>query len=153
MFRVMITIFFLSNSLFAESDKAVIYDLTTGNIDKFKQTILSGIAYNKGHYEGKLESLKVSVMIHGDAYKFFIKDLSSSPYAGDKKLQKLQGNLQKRLKSLASFYNVEFLICHSGVKHRKIKVTNLYPFVILTPNASIGLIDKQNEGFAYFPVR
>ena len=153
MLKVLLVLFILMSNLFADSSIKVVYDLTTGDISKFKQRILSGIASNKGHYQGKLETLKVAIVIHGDAYKFFIKDLTTSPYAKDKKLSAVQADLRKRLRSLADYYEVEFLMCHSGVKHYKIKESNLYSFVKLTPNASIGLIDKQNEGFAYIPTR
>ena len=153
MFKILFVLFSLMFTLFADSSYKVVYDLTTGDLSKFKQKVLSGIASNKGHYEGKLETLKVAVIVHGDAYKFFIKDLTISPYAKNKKLQAEQEDLAKRLRSLANYYEVEFLICHTGIKHRKIKESNLYSFIKLTPNASIGLIDKQNDGFAYIPAR
>jgi len=153
MLKVLFVLFMFMFSLFADNSRKVVYDLTTGDISKFKQKVLSGIANNKGHYEGKLESLKVAVVIHGDAYKFFIKDLTTSPYAKDKKVAAVQADFHKRLRNLANYYEVEFLMCHSGVKHYKIKESNLYSFVKLTPNASIGLIDKQNDGFAYIPAR
>ena len=54
---------------------------------------------------------------------------------------------------MSDMYNVEFLICKSGMKAHHINDEDVVDFVKIVPNASIGLIDKQNEGFAYVPVR
>ena len=43
-------------------------------------------------------------------------------------------------------------MCGVGVKTRKL-TGNIVPFVKVIPNSSIGLISKQNEGYAYLPVR
>lgn len=153
MLRILLVSSIFLFNLFAGSDKAAVYDLSTGDIAKFKQMILKGIASNKGYYEGKLETLKVAVVIHGDAYKFFVKDLSTSPYAKDKALAKVQEDIKRRIYSLANYYHVHFEVCGIGIKHRKIKPEDLYPFVKINENASIGLIDWQSKGYAYIPAR
>lgn len=151
--KIVISLFFLFFSLYAqEGVKKVVYDLTTGDIHVFEQKILSGIAAQKSYYEANLEELSASVVIHGDAYKFFINDLKDSPYKNDKKLLAKRQELQKRLRSLADIYQVEFLMCDSGRKKKHIEEKTLYPFVKIVPNAAIGLINKQNEGYAYLPV-
>jgi len=143
----------LTLSLFAGSEKAAVYDLSTGDIAKFKQMILKGIAKTKGYYEGKLETLNVAVVIHGNAYKFFVKDLSASPYTIDKALAKEQEDIKKRLFSLANYYHVHFEVCGVGIKHRKIKPENLYSFVKIAENTVTGLIDWQTKGYAYIPAK
>jgi len=143
----------LCGILFAEEGvKQVVFDLKTGDIASFEKKVLQGIAYHKSHYEGKLEKLDVAVVIHGDAYKFFVKDLKNSPYKNDKKLSLAQEQLGKRLATMASTYEVEFLMCEATMKTLKINQSNVYDFVKLTPNSTIGLIDKQNEHFAYIPI-
>lgn len=143
----------LCGILFAEEGvKQVVFDLKTGDIASFEKKVLQGIAYHKSHYEGKLEKLDVAVVIHGDAYKFFVKDLKNSPYKNDKKLSLAQEQLSKRLATMASTYEVEFLMCEATMKTLKIDQSNVYDFVKLTPNSTIGLIDKQNEHFAYIPI-
>lgn len=132
--------------------KKVVFDLTTGDSAVLKQKIFSGISFDKSYYEGKLEDLQVAVVIHGDAYKFFVKDLQKTPYAKDSALQQEQADISKRIQSLHSLYNVEFLICASGMKHKNIDPQNVPEYIKIIPNASIGLIDKQNEGYAYIPV-
>jgi len=87
--------------------------------------------------------LDVRVIVHGDGYKFFRNDMDSKEYKA----------LAKRLYSLSKNYNVSFEICEAGVKERKLTAKNFYPFVSMVPNSTIGLIDAQNEGFAYIPLR
>lgn len=135
-----------------EGIKKVVFDLTTGDIKVFEKKILSGIAHQKSYYEGKMEELQVAVVIHGDAYKFFVKDVNNSPFKDDKALTKESTQLATRLSSLVDTYNVEFLMCNAGMKSKKITKEDLYSFVQIVPNSTIGLIDKQNEGYAYIPI-
>ncbi len=132
--------------------KKVVFDLTTGDMHVFKQKVLSGISHQKSYYEGKLEELKVAVVIHGDAYKFFIKDLGNSPYKNDAALAKESEEIGQRLLTLAKNNDVEFLMCATGMENKKIDKTTLYNYVKIVPNATIGLIDKQSEGYVYIPI-
>lgn len=143
----------LCGVLFAEEGvKKVVFDLTSGKLEAIEKKVLSGIAFNKTHYENKFEKLDVAVVIHGDAYKFFIDDLAHSPYKNDAALRKAHDHLSKRLTAMASTYEVEFIMCEAGMKSHKIDKNTLYNFVKLTPSSTIGLIDKQNEHFSYVPI-
>lgn len=135
-----------------EGIKKVVFDLTTGDLKVFEKKVLSGIAHQKSYYEGKMEELQAAVVIHGDAYKFFVKDVSSSPFKDDKELQKESAQLATRISSLVETYDVEFLMCNAGMKSQNIKKENIFSFVKIVPNSTIGLIDKQNEGYAYIPI-
>lgn len=150
--KKLLLFFALVTSLFAEGELKVVIDLTTGNIHTFEQKILSGIVAHKTYFEGKLEALDVSVVIHGDAYKFFVKDPAHSPFKKDLVLQKKHEELAKRIASLSEAYEVEFLMCKSGMLKRKLSKKEIFDFVTTIPNAAIGLIRKQNEGYAYLPV-
>lgn len=143
----------LTASLLAEDGvKKAVFDLKTGSIETFEKKVLQGIAFHKTHYEGNLEKLDTAVVIHGDAYKFFIKDLKNSPYKNDKKLDAVHDQLSKRITTMSSTYEVEFLMCEATMRALKIDKSNVYDFVKLTPNSTIGLIDKQQEGYAYIPI-
>lgn len=143
----------LSGILFAEEGvKQVVFDLKTGSIETFEKKVLQGIAYHKNYYEGKLEKLDVAVVIHGDAYKFFVKDLKNSPYKNDQVLAAAHDQLSKRIATMAATYEVEFLMCEATMTKLKIDKSNVYDYVKLTPNSTIGLIDKQNDHFAYIPI-
>jgi intracellular sulfur oxidation DsrE/DsrF family protein len=131
----------------------VVFDLTTSNLQTFEKKMLKGIAVHKAHYEGQLKELEVAVVIHGSAYKFFVKDPANSPFASDKELVKAQPELAKRIESMATTYEVAFLMCDSGRVSNKLQKNEIYDFVTMVPNSTIGLIDKQQEGFAYLPIR
>jgi len=130
----------------------VVINLTTSDVNKFERSILQGIATNKAHYESTFKELDVIAVIHGGAYKFFIKDLSSSEYKYDQALLEVQENFKKRLKSINDTYGVKFLMCGAGMRKHKIKEEDVYDYVKIIPNAMIGLIDAQNNGYAYVPV-
>lgn len=136
----------------ADEGKSVVFDLTTGSAKTFEKKVLKGIVYNKSYYEGKLQELDVAVVIHGDAYKFFVKKPSLSPFKADAELAKVHADFAKRLATLAKMYDVTFLMCDSGRKKLKIDAKNLYPFVELVATSTVGLIDKESEGYAYVPV-
>ena len=151
--KSLIIILFLLVGLDAqESVKKVVFDLTSGSTEVFEKKVLSGIAFHKTYYENNLEELEVAVVIHGDAYKFFIKDLSASRYKNDAALLKKHKSFAKRIKSLFDIYEVEFLICQSGVNKLSINKDNLYPYVALVSTSTVGLIDKQTAGYQYIPI-
>jgi len=131
----------------------VVYDLTTGDLKTFEKTILSGVPVHKTYFEGKMEELDVAVVIHDDAYRFFVKNVNQSPYKNDTALVKMQETFAKRLQGSVNTYKVSYYMCESGMKREKISAENIYDFVTLIPNSTIGLIEKQNEGYAYLPVR
>jgi len=134
-----------------EGEKAVI-NLTTGDLERFKMYLLSGVANSAEYYKNQLKELNVVVIIHGDAYKFFVKDLENSPYKTDETLRKNQEEISKKLEYLVNNYHVKFQMCEAGMKSKKINPKTLYPFVELIPNAFIGLVDWQNKGYAYIPI-
>ncbi|MFT5662144.1 MAG: intracellular sulfur oxidation DsrE/DsrF family protein [Sulfurimonas sp.] len=135
-----------------ETSKKVVFELTSGNIEAFEKKVLSGIAFHKTYYESNLQELEVSVVIHGDAYKFFLEDLSVSRYKNDAGLIKKHDTFAKRIKSLADLYEVEFLMCASGVNRLKINKKNIYPYVTLVATSTVGLIEKQSVGYSYVPI-
>lgn len=132
--------------------KKLVIDLTTADIKKIERKVLSGTVKHKNYYDSKLESLEVAVVIHGGAYRYFIKDLSKTPYRDEKDIIKAQVDLQKRLRALSEIYEVEFFACASGLKKLKIDPSNVVDFVTLSPTSTIALIDKQDEGYAYIPI-
>ncbi len=152
--KILIMFLILFGLVHADDETAkVVFDLTTKNVAKLEKNIIKGVVVNKAHYESKFKELDVAVVIHGGAYKFFVKDLQHTIYKDDKKLVAVYGELKKRLASMADTYNVEFLMCGVGMKRNKLEAKDIVKYVKIIPNSTIGLIDKQNEGYAYLPVR
>ncbi len=147
----------LSASLFVslqadDAVKKVVFDLTSGNVEVFEKKVLSGISFHKTYYENNLQELEIAVVIHGDAYKFFLQDLSASRYKNDTALVKKHKSFVKRIKGLSDIYEVEFLMCESGVNKLKINKKNIYPYVHLVATSTVGLIDKQADNYQYVPI-
>ena len=139
--------------LFADTPSAkVVYDLTTAKLQTFEKKILKAIVANKAHYESKLQELDVTVVIHGSAYRYFTVDPSKTEYNTDKSLLSTYVDLKKRVQSMADTYDVEFLMCGAGMPKHGLKAKDIVKFVKIIPNSTIGLIDRQNEGYAYIPV-
>lgn len=130
----------------------VVYDLTTDNIKAFERKILKAIVANKAHYESKLKELDVTVVIHGGSYRYFTKNPSNTEYKTDKDLLANYADLKKRVKSMSDTYDVEFLMCGAGMPKHELQAKDIVDFVKIIPNSTIGLIDRQNEGYAYIPV-
>lgn len=140
--------------LYAQEDSAkIVYDLSTKDLSNFELRILKATVSNKAHYESTLRELDVAVIIHGGAYKFFLKDPKNSKFKDDKGLVKTYKTLAKRIETLADMYDVQFLVCGAGVRKHGLEKKDIYDFVKIIPNSTIGLIDKQNKGYAYVPVR
>ncbi|SFV67895.1 hypothetical protein MNB_SM-4-1184 [hydrothermal vent metagenome] len=135
-----------------EENLKVVYDLTTKDIAKIEQNILKGIVAHKVYFQKDFKELDVTVVIHGGAYRYFVKDPSTTMYKNDKELIKNYTELKKRLASLADTYDVEFLMCGVGMIHNKMQEKDIVPFVKVIPNSTIGLIERQNQGYAYIPV-
>jgi len=132
--------------------KKVVYNLTTGDLKQLERRLIGGIIAHTTYYQNRLEELDVRVIIHGDSYKFFMKDLNNTAYAYQPDLVAKKSDLQKRLGSLSKQYNVKFLVCEAGVINKKLNPKAFYPFVSMVHNAAIGLIDAQNKGYAYLSI-
>ncbi|WP_293443037.1 DsrE family protein [Persephonella sp.] len=143
---IFLFLFYFSSS--QEVEKVVI-DFRSGDINRFENYILKGLAQNIQHYRDELKDLKVVVVVHGNGYRFFIKNLERSPYREDNVLRKKQKELKERLENLVKFYNIRFEVCSLGLKAKGISEDNIYPFVKPVFSALKGIVHWQNEGYAY----
>ena len=151
--KTLLTLLALFGFLLADGDvKKVVIDLTTSKVSTFEKKILKGIVAHKTHYENSLEDLEVAVVIHGGAYRYFVKDLNNTIYKDDDALQKVYADLQKRIQTMSDTYDVEFLMCKVGMLKNGLDKSKIADYVKIVPNSTIGLIDKQNDGYAYIPV-
>jgi len=144
----------LLTSLYGQDGvKKVVYDLTTDSIEKFSRSILSGIVFQKSHYESKMEELHVIVIIHGEAYRFFLNSPEKTKFVTDQALIQQHSDLIKRIESLQKNYGVIFRACETGLKNHNLVPNQLISLVELIPTSTTGLIDAQNDGYAYIPTR
>ena len=134
------------------TEKKAVYNLTTGDVETIEKRLIGSIISNSNYYQNKLQEYKVIVVIHGDAYKFFMKDLNNTAYAYESKLLEKKTELGKRLDSLSKLYDVKFEVCEVGVKNRHLNPKAFYSYVGMVHNAIIGLVDAQNDGYAYISI-
>jgi len=137
--------------LLAENHAAkVVYDLTTKNIKTFEKKILKAIVANKAYYESKLAELDVTVVIHGGAYRYFTVDPSTTEYKTDSILLDNYSELKKRIKTMSTTYDVEFLMCGAGMKKHGLKAKDIVSYVKIIPNSTIdSLIVKMRDMHIY----
>lgn len=139
---------------FAEDNSAkAVFDLTTGDMKTFEKHILKGIVTNKNNYENQLREYDVAVVIHGQAYRFFVKDIQNTKFVKDTKLVAKYKELKKRISLMSDTYGVKFYMCQAALPKHGLKPEDIVKYVKLVPNSTMALIDRQNEGFAYLPVR
>ncbi len=149
---IIFLVFVFSISKAQDSVRKVVINLTTGDIKRFELYLLSGLANNIEYYKNRLIDIDVVVVIHGDAYKFFIKDLSKTIYKNEKDLIRKQFEIYQRLKSLHDIYDVKFEVCSAGLKSRKISTDNIYKFVKPVYTSFVSLVDYQSRGYALITI-
>ncbi len=128
----------------------VLFDLQTDDERTIKAKVADNIAKLRAYYRQQGDTLKVAVVVSGDAYQFFIEDLAHSPYKNDIQLRQSQSQRTKMLQAFAKDATIE--ICGMGMKHRHIDPKTLYPFVTPAFNRTEALVRFQHEGYAYIPV-
>jgi len=150
--RIITLIFLMSVTLIFADSKKIVVDLTSGNIKTFQSRFLSGVPGMIRYFKTKNDTVDVVVIIHGDAYKFFVQNLGNTQYKSDKELATAQEELRLRLDNFHKEYPVTFEICSVGMKKRKILPGDLYKFATPIPSAMVGLAVWQNRGYAYLPI-
>ena len=148
-FFVLITVF---SSLLFSAEHKVVFDLMSGNPTTISKRLIKNVNTLTAHYKAQGDTLKVAVVISGDAYKFFVKDLAHSPYSETKGLLGTNTLLQKNLAPLLK-ENTEFKVCSVGMKKRNISEASLYEYVVPAFNKTSALIEYQNAGYAYIPLK
>jgi len=141
----------LSLGSLVASEQKVVFDVTTGDVDKLEKGLVRTIDGLVAYYEANDIEYKIAVVISGKAYKYFVKDLKNSPYKSKLKVARAQKKLAPQLQQLHT-KGVEFDMCQAGMKARGIDKKVLYNYVVTTKNKSVYLIEWQNRGYAYLPV-
>lgn len=75
--------------MYADEAKAV-YDVTSGDSVKIEKEMIKSIKNVSEHYKEQNKEFKTIEVISGDAYKYFIRDLSDSSYSEDKSAIEIQ---------------------------------------------------------------
>lgn len=151
MLRVLLILLCTVSLSFAGTKKIVV-NLTTGDMETFMVRFLGGVPGTVDYFTARGDTVDVSVVIHGDAYKFFVDNLENTQYGVEKQLVSNQEAIRKRLVDIQKEYKMTFEICRSGMNRKGILTEDIYPFVTPIQSAMIGLVKWQNEGYAYIPI-
>jgi hypothetical protein len=135
---------------FADTKKFMI-DLKTGDLESFSNQLLVGVPGTIDYFTAQGDTIDVAVVIHGEAYKFFVQNLDNTQYGMDKSLVNHQEEIHKRLEEIEKKYHIHLDICMSGMHKKGILSEDLYPFVTPIKSAMVGLVKWQNAGYAYVP--
>lgn len=150
--RYIIPYFLLLFSLAYGETKKFVVDLTTGDLETFESRFLNGVPGTIKFFESLGDTVDVAVVIHGDAYKFFVANLEHTKYWQDEQLAKVQERLLAAMKQILKTHPVTIEMCKVGMQKREILSPDLYPFVVPIASAMTGLVRWQNAGYAYVPI-
>ncbi|WP_345975058.1 hypothetical protein [Sulfurimonas sp. HSL3-7] len=149
--RIVAGLLFSFTALFAAEQKAV-FDLTTGDVPTIEKHLIKNIEGLARYYKANDITFKAVVVISGNAYKYFVRDLENSPFKDENDVVRAQKKLAPLLAKLHREYQVEFDMCQAGRRARNIDMKVLYDYVQSDKNKSVYLIMWQNRGYAYLPV-
>jgi hypothetical protein len=148
---ILFIVLFTVTIAFADTKKFMI-DLKTGDMEVFSNQLLVGVPGIVDYFSAQGDTVEVAVVIHGESYKFFIKNLENTQYGLDKSLVEHQDVIHKRLEEIEKKYKIHFEICMVGMHRKGILTEDIYPFVTPIKSAMVGLVKWQNAGFAYIPI-
>jgi intracellular sulfur oxidation DsrE/DsrF family protein len=150
--RYVLLIILLATTLLSAETKKFLVDLTTGDMETFTTRFLAGVPGTTDYFAKAGDTVEIAVVIHGDAYRFFVANLENTRYWADEQLANEHEAIQKRLAEIRKNYAVTLEMCQVGMNKRGILSADIYPFVTPIKSAMTGLITWQNNGFAYIPI-
>jgi len=130
-----------------ETPIAVVYHCDFGQEERFK-TMLRNIGNHLSVYDNDPLRIKIVVVAHGPGVKFFMKDLSGSPWEKENinliELEKLEKNL--------TVYGVEYYICKITLTRLKLDPSKLHGYTKIVPSGVGAIGELQSKGYAYIKV-
>jgi intracellular sulfur oxidation DsrE/DsrF family protein len=131
-----------------DTDVACLYHCDFGDQQRFSQ-MLTNINNHLSVYEFDTLRVKIVVVAHGAGLKFFLEDLSDTPWAKDS----INPELYKRFTGLSKF-GVEGYLCEITYKRQKIDMakTRKDSFLKFVPSGVATVAALQGKGYAYLKV-
>jgi uncharacterized protein len=131
-----------------DTDVACLYHCDFGDPQRFSQ-MLTNISNHLSAYEFDTMKVKIVVIVHSGGIKFFLEDLSDTPWAKDQ----IDPDLYKRFVGLSKF-GVEGYLCEIAYQRQKIDKakTRKDAFLKFVPSGVATIAELQHKGFAYLKV-
>ena len=131
-----------------DTDIACLYHCDFGDPRRFSQ-MLTNINNHLSVYEYDPLKVKIAIVAHGAGIKFFLDDLSGTPWEKDK----VDPDIYKRVVGLSKF-GVEVYLCQITYKRQKIDMakTKNDPFLKFVPSGVATVAALQGKGYAYLKI-
>ena len=131
-----------------ESDIACLYHCDYGDPQRFSQT-LQNMLNHLSAYDFDSFKCKLVIVAHGAGIKFFLEDLTSTPWQSDT----IDPDIYKRFVGLTK-YDVEAYLCQITYKRLNIDQakTRSDAFLKFVPSGVATVAELQTKGFAYIKV-
>jgi uncharacterized protein len=135
-------------SLKKDTDVACLYHCDFGDQQRFGQ-MLTNINNHLSVYEFDPFRVKIVIVAHGAGLKFFLEDLSGTPWAKNT----IDPDLYKRVVGLSKF-GVEAYLCEITYKRQNIDMakTRKDAFLRFVPSGVATVAELQSKGFGYLKV-
>jgi intracellular sulfur oxidation DsrE/DsrF family protein len=127
---------------------AVVYHCDFPQEARFS-AMLTNIGNHLSVYDNDPFKIKIVVVAHGPGVKFFMKDLSGSPWENE---PINIPELARREKDL-TLYGVEYYICNITLTRLRLNPDKLYDFTKIVPSGVGAIGELQSKGFAYIKVQ
>jgi intracellular sulfur oxidation DsrE/DsrF family protein len=127
---------------------AVVYHCDFPQEARFS-AMLTNISNHLSVYDNDPFKIKIVVVAHGPGVKFFMKDLSESPWENE---YINISELTKKEKDL-TLYGVEYYICNITLTRLKLNPDKLHEFTKIVPSGVGTIGELQSKGFAYIKVQ
>ena len=136
------------NGVKKETDVACVYHCDFGDPRRFAQ-MLNNMNNHYSAYEFDAFKLKLVVVAHAAGLKFFLEDLSGTPW----EKETIDPDLYKRFTALTK-YGAEAYLCQITYKRLNIDPakTKKDSFLKFVPSGVATLAELQSKGFAYIKV-
>lgn len=131
-----------------DTDIACVYHCDFGDPQRFSQ-MLQNMLNHYSAYEFDTFKLKLVIVAHGAGLKFFLDDLSGTPWEKDK----IDPEIYQRFVGLTK-YGAEAYLCQITYKRLNIDPakTRTDAFLKFVPSGVASVAELQTKGFAYLKV-
>jgi len=131
-----------------ETDIACLYHCDFGDPQRFSQ-MLTNINNHMSVYDFDTLRVKIVVVVHAAGLKFFLEDLTDTPWAKEN----IDPELYKRFTGLTKF-GVEGYLCEITYKRQNIDMakTRKDKSLKFVPSGVAAVAELQGKGFAYLKV-
>lgn len=136
------------NAVKKETDVACVYHCDFGDPQRFSQ-MLQNILNHYSAYEFDAFKLKIVVVAHAAGLKFFLEDLSGTPW----EKETINPEIYQRFIGLTK-YGVEAYLCQITYKRQNIDLakTRKDSFLKFVPSGVATVAELQGKGFAYMKI-